>query len=78
MVETLTNRGGSAAAIQHHYDVSNEFYAIWLDSSLTYSAGFWDDPILDNDLEQSQQKKIDWHLNASGATTGKRLLDRAC
>lgn len=78
MVETLTNRGGSAAAIQHHYDVSNEFYALWLDSSLTYSSGLWDDSTVDNDLEQSQQKKIDWHLNASGATTGKRLLDIGC
>lgn len=78
MVQILTNRGGSAAAIQHHYDVSNEFYALWLDSSLTYSCGFWDEPILDDNLEQSQEKKNDWHLHASGATTGKRLLDIGC
>ncbi|GAB1541046.1 cyclopropane-fatty-acyl-phospholipid synthase family protein [Scytonema sp. NUACC21] len=77
-VKSLSNRGGSAAAIQHHYDVSNEFYALWLDSSLTYSSGLWDGSTLDDDLEQSQQKKIDWHLNASGATTGKRLLDIGC
>jgi cyclopropane-fatty-acyl-phospholipid synthase len=78
MVQSLATRGGSAAAIQHHYDVSNEFYALWLDPSLTYSCGFWDEPNLDDNLEQSQQKKIDWHLNASGATNGNRLLDIGC
>jgi cyclopropane-fatty-acyl-phospholipid synthase len=78
MVASLTNRGGSAEAIQHHYDVSNEFYTLWLDSSLTYSSGLWDSPTLDDDLETAQQRKIDWHLNASGATTGNRLLDIGC
>lgn len=78
MVQDLTNRGGSAAAIQHHYDVNNGFYALWLDSSLTYSCGLWEEPTLDDNLEQSQQKKIDWHLKASGATSGKRLLDIGC
>lgn len=75
---TTTIRGGSAAAIQHHYDVSNEFYALWLDPSLTYSCGFWDGPNLDDNLERSQQKKIDWHLQASGATKGNKLLDIGC
>ncbi|EGJ30621.1 MULTISPECIES: cyclopropane-fatty-acyl-phospholipid synthase family protein [Moorena] len=78
LVQGLTTRGGNAAAIQHHYDVSNEFYSLWLDSSLTYSCGFWDNPAMDDNLEQSQQKKIDWHLETSGATTGKRLLDIGC
>ncbi|NET66240.1 MAG: class I SAM-dependent methyltransferase [Moorea sp. SIO1G6] len=78
LVQGLTTRGGNAAAIQHHYDVSNEFYSLWLDPSLTYSCGFWDNPAMDDNLEQSQQKKIDWHLETSGATTGKRLLDIGC
>jgi cyclopropane-fatty-acyl-phospholipid synthase len=51
---------------------------LWLDSSLTYSSGLWDTLTLDDDLETAQQRKIDWHLNASGATTGKRLLDIGC
>ncbi|AUT04287.1 cyclopropane-fatty-acyl-phospholipid synthase [Nostoc sp. CENA543] len=78
MVASISNRGGSAAAIQHHYDVSNEFYQLWLDSTLTYSSGLWDSPTLDDDLEAAQHRKIDWHLQASGATTGKRLLDIGC
>ena len=78
MVQSLTTRGGSAAAIQHHYDVSNDFYSLWLDATLTYSCGLWDDPTMDDDLEQSQHRKIDWHLNASGARNGKNLLDIGC
>jgi cyclopropane-fatty-acyl-phospholipid synthase len=79
MVESLTTRrGGSAAAIQHHYDVSNEFYALWLDPGLTYSSGLWDGSTLDDDLEASQDRKIAWHLKASGAITGKKLLDIGC
>ena len=78
MVQSLTTRGGSAAAIQHHYDVSNDFYSLWLDPTLTYSCGLWDDPTMDDDLEQSQHRKIDWHLNASGARNGNNLLDIGC
>ena len=77
MVQTTT-KGGNAAAIQHHYDVSNDFYALWLDSSMTYSCGLWDEPTMDDNLAKSQKKKIDWHLNASGAKTAKRLLDIGC
>jgi cyclopropane-fatty-acyl-phospholipid synthase len=40
-------RGGTEAAIQHHYDVSNEFYALWLDETLTYSCAMWGPNVLD-------------------------------
>ncbi|AUB37423.1 cfa, cyclopropane-fatty-acyl-phospholipid synthase [Nostoc flagelliforme CCNUN1] len=33
---------------------------------------------MDNDLEQAQYRKIDWHLDASGATKGQKLLDIGC
>lgn len=86
MVQSLTQRGGSAAAIQHHYDVSNQFYRLWLDPSMTYSAGLWPETGLDNDLEQSQLQKIDWHLSAAGlkegppldTQVGHQLLDIGC
>jgi cyclopropane-fatty-acyl-phospholipid synthase len=77
-MEKILSRGGNAAAIRHHYDVSNEFYSQWLDSGMTYSAGFWDSSYLDDDLEASQKRKIDWHLSASGADIGSKLLDIGC
>src|SRR5690242_17098815 len=67
--------GASAAAIQQHYDVGNEFYALWLDPSLTYSCGLW---YADEDLATAQITKLDWHLEHAGARGAKRLLDVGC
>jgi cyclopropane-fatty-acyl-phospholipid synthase len=73
-----TKRGGTEAAIQHHYDVSNAFYALWLDPTLTYSCALWhegDDP---DDLPAAQLRKLDYHLACAGASRAHRLLDIGC
>jgi len=67
--------GASAEAIQHHYDVGNDFYALWLDSSRTYSAALWED---DDDLEKAQQRKLDHHITEALATNATRVLDIGC
>ena len=36
-------KGRDATAVQHHYDVSNEFYRLILGPSMTYSCALWDD-----------------------------------
>lgn len=75
---TAHRRGGTEAAIRHHYDVSNAFYALWLDESMTYSCALWqegDDP---NDLAGAQRRKLDFHLATAGASRGHRLLDIGC
>src|SRR3984957_19926758 len=71
-------RGGSEAAIQHHYDVSNEFYALWLDPSLTYSCALWNDGDDFEDLDEAQRRKLDFHLAASGAPRARHILDIGC
>jgi cyclopropane-fatty-acyl-phospholipid synthase len=43
--------------IAEHYDLSNEFFALWLDPTMTYSAGYWDSPEMT--LEQAQMRKYD-------------------
>ena len=43
--------------IREHYDLSNEFFALWLDPTMTYSAAYWDQP--GADLEQAQVRKYD-------------------
>ncbi len=43
----LHTTGRDRAAISHHYDLSNDFYALLLDESMAYSCGYWtrpDDP----------------------------------
>ena len=67
--------GASAAAIQHHYDVGNDFYGLWLDPTRTYSCGLW---YGDEDLSTAQINKIDWHLKNVGGGEVRRLLDVGC
>jgi cyclopropane-fatty-acyl-phospholipid synthase len=71
-------RGGTEAAIKHHYDLSNAFYALWLDETMTYSCGLWrqgDDP---EDLAAAQRRKLDFHLAAAGAPRARHMLDIGC
>ena len=56
---TRHNSGASAAAIQHHYDVSNDFYRLWLDPTLTYSSALWEPG---DTLDAAQIRKIDFHI----------------
>lgn len=71
--------GASPAAIRHHYDAGNAFYAAWLDPSMTYSAGRWaGDGRSASTLEQAQTAKLDWHLDAAAVMPGARLLDVGC
>ncbi len=73
-----TKRGGTEAAIRHHYDVSNAFYALWLDPSLTYSCALWNDGDALEDLGEAQRRKLDFHLAASGASRARHILDIGC
>jgi cyclopropane-fatty-acyl-phospholipid synthase len=52
----------AAAAIRYHYDVGNDFYALWLDRSLTYSCAM--PRGADDTLECAQQRKLRYHLDA--------------
>ncbi len=67
--------GTSAAAIQHHYDVGDEFFALWLDPTLTYSCAFWN---AHESLADAQINKLDWHLGRVDAGHSRRLLDVGC
>jgi cyclopropane-fatty-acyl-phospholipid synthase len=76
--EEVAARGGSAAAIRHHYDVGNAFYALWLDPTLTYSCALWQDGDDPDDLAAAQLRKLDYHLACAGAEQARRLLDIGC
>jgi cyclopropane-fatty-acyl-phospholipid synthase len=74
-MNTLANPGASAQAIQFHYDIGNDFYALWLDPSLTYSCALWDNH---DTLEAAQLAKIDYHIEKSNARGQARVLDIGC
>jgi cyclopropane-fatty-acyl-phospholipid synthase len=69
------NPGASQSAIAHHYDVGNDFWALWLDPTMTYSCGLWDSA---SDLEAAQLAKIDYLASQSRARGAAHLLDVGC
>ncbi len=65
-----------AEAIAYHYDISNDFYALWLDCNMVYSCGYFHSP--DDSLEAAQLQKIDHILAKIRLRPGDRLLDIGC
>jgi cyclopropane-fatty-acyl-phospholipid synthase len=69
-------RDSDSEAIQYHYDVSNEFYAQWLDERMVYSCGYFETG--DETLAEAQVRKIDHILTKIRLQPGQRLLDIGC
>jgi cyclopropane-fatty-acyl-phospholipid synthase len=67
--------GATKHAIQHHYDVGNDFYALWLGSTMAYSCAMWREG---DDLDTAQVRKFDHHIQESGADRAKRVIDIGC
>jgi len=63
-------------AIQYHYDVSNDFYRLWLDENMVYSCAYFERG--DEDLATAQVKKIDHILTKIQLEPGQSLLDIGC
>ncbi|TAK68516.1 MAG: methyltransferase domain-containing protein [Actinomycetota bacterium] len=69
-------RRRDAAAIHHHYDVSNRFYAWVLGPSMAYTCAVY--PDADASLEQAQEEKFDLVCRKLALRPGMRLLDVGC
>jgi cyclopropane-fatty-acyl-phospholipid synthase len=67
--------GASQQAIEHHYDVGNDFYALWLDETRSYSCALWDAA---QGLDEAQLAKIDLHVRQARAAGCARVLDIGC
>lgn len=76
-VQTI-NLGASGEAIQHHYDVGNNFYSLWLDPTRTYSSALWEEGETLEDIELAQLRKIDFHIEQAKVKQAKRVLDIGC
>src|SRR5262245_21219235 len=57
------------------YDVSNEFFRLWLDAGMSYSCAVFAEG---DTLEQAQQRKLAWICGAAHAGAGMRVLDVGC
>ena len=70
------DRGRDAHAIAHHYDVSNDFYRLWLGDDMVYSCAYF--PSQTESLEAAQNAKLDHILGKLMLKPGERLLDIGC
>jgi cyclopropane-fatty-acyl-phospholipid synthase len=65
-------------AIAHHYDLSNEFYALLLDESMAYSCAYWTGDEPEYTLADAQRDKLNLICRKLRLTAGTRLLDVGC
>jgi cyclopropane-fatty-acyl-phospholipid synthase len=70
------SRARDRAAIQYHYDVGNEFYALWLDRYMQYSCGYF--PTGQEDLDTAQERKLEHICRKLRLQPGERVLDIGC
>ena len=69
--------GAGREAIQYHYDISRDFYRLWLDSRMVYSCALWPGDF-DEDFDAAQVAKLEWHATAMRVDGGGRALDVGC
>ena len=63
-------------AVTYHYDVSNDFYALWLDKRMVYSCAYFHST--DDDLDTAQEQKLEHICRKLRLRPGQRLLDIGC
>jgi len=80
----MHSRGRDSAAISHHYDVGNDFYALVLGPSMVYSCAVWpaggapDPETPDAGLDAAQEAKLDLVCRKLDLQPGMRVLDVGC
>ena len=63
-------------AVTFHYDLSNDFYRLWLDEHMVYSCAYFDSP--NDNLNGAQKRKLDYICRKLRLSAGQRLLDMGC
>jgi cyclopropane-fatty-acyl-phospholipid synthase len=70
-------KGRDDKALMHfHYDLSNAFYALFLDPEMVYTCAYW--PTAETTLEQAQIAKLDLVCRKLRLQPGERMLDVGC
>ncbi len=72
----LHSRERDRAAVRSHYDVGNEFYALWLDRRMVYSCAYFETG--EEDIDAAQEAKLDYICRKLRLKPGESLLDIGC
>ncbi len=56
--------------VEVSYDVSNEFFRLWLDERMNYTCALWEGT---DSLEEAQNAKLEWLYNAAKVNTANRF-----
>ena len=75
-VRTVHDKAMDAASISYHYDLSNEFYQLWLDRDMAYSWGYFETG--EESLDEAQQAKFRILCRKLRLKPGEYLLDVGC
>lgn len=67
---------GSLHNVEHHYNVGNEFYQLWLDEQMVYTCAYFSRP--DMTLESAQVAKMDHICRKLRLTPGERVIEAGC
>ena len=70
------DKASDAEDIHYHYDLSNDFYRLWLDRDMVYSCAYFETGT--EDLETAQQAKLRHLCRKLRLQPGDRLLDVGC
>jgi cyclopropane-fatty-acyl-phospholipid synthase len=72
----IHNRDRDRVAVRHHYDMSNAFFALWLDERMVYSCSYF--PTGQETLDESQERKLELICRKLRLQPGERFLDLGC
>jgi cyclopropane-fatty-acyl-phospholipid synthase len=67
---------GARRNIQHHYDIGNDFYKLWLDRELVYTCAYFPSPTMG--LEEAQVAKLDYVCRKLRLAPGDTVVEAGC
>lgn len=73
---SLHSKERDRSAVSYHYDMSNDFYSLWLDRSMVYSCAYFTSRHIG--IDTAQEQKLDYICKKLRLREGDRLLDLGC
>lgn len=72
----LHSKERDRSAVTYHYNISNDFYSLWLDHAMVYSCAYFNSPHVG--LDAAQEQKLDYICKKLRLQPDDRLLDLGC